>query len=145
MSPHYPAQNLSVQIQLRSEHGKDIIKCNFTLKYVFRLTFLSGAKGERENTYCCFTLTLIASFSSVTNASIAVAMASSRVTCSLRLLLSEAEQVTESGVAAMALPRAATLVFVFPLPASLESSVLVLITSAQEAGVEISLLCLGTI
>ena len=144
MSPHYPAQNLSVQIQLRSEHGKDIIKCNFT-QYVFRLTFLSGAKGERENTHCCFTLTLIASFSSVTNASIAAAMASSRVTCSLRLLFSEAEQVTESGVAAMALPRAATLVFVFPLPASLESSVLVLITSAQEAGVEISLLCLGTI
>ena len=87
-------------------------------------------------------LTLIASLSSLTNASIAVAMASSRVTCSLRLLFSAAEQVTESGVAAIALPRAATFVFVLPLATSLASSVLVLITSAQEPGVEMSLPCL---
>merc|ERR1719400_1686482 len=55
---------------------------------------------------------LIASLSSLTNAKIAATRASRRVTCSLRLAFSATEQVTESGVAAMALPSAATLVFV---------------------------------
>ena len=85
---------------------------------------------------------MIASLSSLTNAKIAATRASRRVTCSLRLAFSETEQVTESGVAAMALPSAATLVFVLPFPASLASSVFVLITPAQELGVETSLPCL---
>ena len=98
---------------------------------------------------------MIASLSSLTKVSMALAMASSTVTCFFKLLFSSAEHVTESGVAAMALPSKATFLFVFPfftwnkkmliklvlrlISTSVSSSVFVLITSAQELGGETSL------